>query len=245
MTTRAEPSFTRLEDDEERAAPPRSRPRPRFDHLDGTRTLMTLWVCLEHYHQSNPHMALGDARFLLNRANIPVDYYFVLSGLVTAHAYAERDFGDGGAASIETVTFYIKRFARVALSYYASIVLGLLTCIFLQPKEFLDIDDPVKWLEQVWRVLRAPEARFCRQKPCNAHPATLTRGTRRPARLHPHTPRPRAPRSRTPSSSSPGKRPPSYRGSTRSRTSTQTPGQSPRSPSAGSSIRCFSRGSGG
>ena len=86
--------------------------RPRFAHLDGCRTLMTLWVCLEHYHQADEFMALGGARFLLNRANVPVDYYVILSGFITAHAYAERDFG----GERERTIFYIKRFGRVALS---------------------------------------------------------------------------------------------------------------------------------
>ena len=71
-------TFIRLEEEN---AP--TNARPRFDHLDGCRTLMTLWVCLEHFLQKHKDVTMGGTRFLMNRANIPVDYYVILSGFVT------------------------------------------------------------------------------------------------------------------------------------------------------------------
>ena len=122
--------FHRLEDGTD-SPPPRPphdsrRPNPpkraHFDYLDGCRTLMTLWVTLEHYGQRH-HLTHGDLRHLLSRGNVPVDYYVILSGFVTAHAYCDRPFVSG-QYDRERAKFYLKRFGRVGLSYYASLALS-------------------------------------------------------------------------------------------------------------------------
>ena len=84
-------------------------------HLDGFRSFASLFVLLEHYCEG-PH---GDLAFLFSRANVMVCYYIVLSGHVTAYAYGDREFACSWRYDASRASYFVKRFLRVALSYYS------------------------------------------------------------------------------------------------------------------------------
>jgi peptidoglycan/LPS O-acetylase OafA/YrhL len=95
---------------------PRPAPSSRsLFHLDGFRSFASLIVLIEHYC-AGPH---GDLAYLFSRANVMVCYYVVLSGFVTAYAYGGRDFPCSWRYDGTRASYYVKRFGRVALSYYA------------------------------------------------------------------------------------------------------------------------------
>ena len=88
------------------AATPATPSAPRhLAHLDGFRTVATLWVLMEHLS----HLADGDFVYILGRANVAVDYYMLLSGLVTAYA-----------RPVARPVYYARRFGRVLVSYWAA-----------------------------------------------------------------------------------------------------------------------------
>ena len=76
---------------------------------------------MEHHASKLPgsdDLAGGHFAALYSRGNAPVSYFIILSGFVMSFAYGERQF-DAGARS----SFMIKRFGRVGLSYYFSLLL--------------------------------------------------------------------------------------------------------------------------
>jgi len=76
----------------------------RFRVLDGWRGLCALGVALFHF-QTNGHIA---ALALVRNAWLFVDFFFVLSGFVIAHAYAQKL-----SSGPELKTFTLRRFARL------------------------------------------------------------------------------------------------------------------------------------
>lgn len=64
----------------------------RFDALDGWRGIAALMVSLFHFNAYHHFVA---SPFIRN-AHLYVDFFFVLSGFVIAHAYADKLTGGGG-----------------------------------------------------------------------------------------------------------------------------------------------------
>lgn len=90
----------------------------RFDALDGWRGLCALWIVLYHFRAVShvydwPWVRTGD---------IAVDFFFVLSGFVIAHAYGNRLDG-----ARERLQFLVRRFGRLYPLHIATlaIVFGL------------------------------------------------------------------------------------------------------------------------
>ena len=100
------------------SASPVTDQRTRFAALDGWRGICAVLVALYHFH------ALGHAYDLpiVRHAYLFVDFFFVLSGVVISHAYAER-LGNGG----QLRSFVVGRIARFWPLHVA--VLGLLVVI--------------------------------------------------------------------------------------------------------------------
>ena len=78
---------------------------PRFTVLDSWRGLFALFVAAFHFPLSGP---LSQTDFL-RHSYLFVDFFFVLSGFVIAHAYAQKLVGGQGLAR-----FLITRFGRLA-----------------------------------------------------------------------------------------------------------------------------------
>src|SRR5258708_32734760 len=76
----------------------------RFQALDGWRGIAALWVALYH----SPFYGHLYGVPLVRNAYLFVDLFFVLSGFVISHAYADR-LGDGKAVLV----FLIRRFGRL------------------------------------------------------------------------------------------------------------------------------------
>jgi peptidoglycan/LPS O-acetylase OafA/YrhL len=97
-----------------------SQQRIRFEHLDGLRACCSLWVVLEHHASKVPgadDFAGGHFAYFFARGNTAVSYFIVLSGFVMSYAYGERHFD-----ATERSSFFLKRFSRVGLSYYAALL---------------------------------------------------------------------------------------------------------------------------
>ncbi|MCE3289203.1 MAG: acyltransferase [Caulobacter sp.] len=90
----------------------------RFDALDGWRGLCALWIVLYHFRAvSHVYDWLW-----VRTGDIAVDFFFVLSGFVIAHAYGDRL---GGANA--RLQFLVRRFGRLYPLHIATlaIVFGL------------------------------------------------------------------------------------------------------------------------
>ena len=115
----------------------RSNGRLHFGHLDGCRAIAAIWIILEHYasvqraaDDSNLSIIYKGGHFagFFMHGNTPVGYFITLSGFVTSYAYGGRDM-----TREKRIDFLIKRFSRVALSYYAAAVLGALVRPLMPP----------------------------------------------------------------------------------------------------------------
>lgn len=81
-----------------------SNPQQRFVVLDGLRGLAAVVVVVDHV----PNETLS---FLLPHRALAVDFFFILSGFVLAHAYGSR-LSDEGGARLGALAFLRIRFAR-------------------------------------------------------------------------------------------------------------------------------------
>jgi peptidoglycan/LPS O-acetylase OafA/YrhL len=116
------PSLERVPAHVHETAPEPRRPSPvrRVDALTSLRFFAALYVVLFHVHHdvriAGGPGGLGElARRLLDRGYVAVSFFFVLSGFILAHSYAQR-------APLRARPFYVARFARI----YPVYALGLL-----------------------------------------------------------------------------------------------------------------------
>ncbi len=97
--------------------------RKNIHAVSGIRTLATLWIVLGHF-QATAFAEFDDTNFLLvlNRGFIPVGIYIVLSGFITHYAYRKKSYDSMRMVS----SFYLRRVGRVAFTYWASCILGMI-----------------------------------------------------------------------------------------------------------------------
>jgi peptidoglycan/LPS O-acetylase OafA/YrhL len=110
-----------------------SRPQSRFVVLDGLRGLAAIVVVVDHVPSETlttllPHRALA------------VDFFFVLSGFVLAHAYGSQLCAKG-PARLGTLGFLAIRLARLWPMLIAA--LGIVTCFSLVQYVQLHLERPV------------------------------------------------------------------------------------------------------
>src|ERR1043165_8878053 len=86
------------------SCPPGTAGNSRFDHLDGLRGIAALSVMIGHIRW--PSAIAGLPPF--HNTSLWVDFFFVLSGFVIAHAYFEKI-----SAGMTVTTFMARRFARL------------------------------------------------------------------------------------------------------------------------------------
>jgi peptidoglycan/LPS O-acetylase OafA/YrhL len=121
--------------------------KPRFDQLDGVRALASLWVVVEHATKGRDGYTGGNFAWLLAHGNAPVSYFIVLSGFVTSYANGAREFD-----AQRRFDFLVKRFARVALSYYAAMALTLVVGHGARPRV---PDSPRAWVKLLLELIMA------------------------------------------------------------------------------------------
>ncbi len=89
-----------------------------FAELDGIRGLMALWVLVAHCQ-----IWSGVTSFRVPDPKMAVDVFMILSGFLMSHQARVRNFG---GLPGETVTFWVRRFFRIAPVYYV-----ILATVFL------------------------------------------------------------------------------------------------------------------
>uniref|UniRef100_A0A7S4Q421 Acyltransferase 3 domain-containing protein n=1 Tax=Alexandrium monilatum TaxID=311494 RepID=A0A7S4Q421_9DINO len=123
-------------------------------HLNGTRFCLSIWILADHF--------LPGAGVFVDRANVAVDLFIIMSGFVTQWAYGSRDMLSGRTVA----QFYVRRIGRVFLPTYLSMisaavlmvtvldkpvsVLHMLGCLcFLEPWR-----EPEDWCPngQIWTI---------------------------------------------------------------------------------------------
>lgn len=95
-----------------------------MSYLDGLRGVAALWVLLSHVQ-----ILTGLRKIpLLSSGDLAVDLFMMLSGFLMTHHYIARRFQEPWEAPSTAVTFWLRRFFRIAPLYYllllAAIALG-------------------------------------------------------------------------------------------------------------------------
>ena len=108
----------------------------RLSALDGLRGVAALLVVVVHFQHFNPWFErpwLGGSG-ILSKAHLAVDLFFVLSGFVLAHVYADT-FRRGPLGRDRIWAFWWARFARVYPLHLAVLLLlvGLVAAGFVRP----------------------------------------------------------------------------------------------------------------
>jgi peptidoglycan/LPS O-acetylase OafA/YrhL len=147
----------------------------RVEFLDSIRGLAALFVLLSHitgtFAWPPAYFSCLNWPFLsiLSEGKEAVAMFFVLSGYVLAKPYVATT-GDQPARKIFLPTFYLRRFTRIWVPWFAIFVasIGARKFLFFQPPT----DPPVtKWLSQFWLVpLTAGD--FLRQCAFSLHDAS-------------------------------------------------------------------------
>jgi peptidoglycan/LPS O-acetylase OafA/YrhL len=97
----------------------RPNARALIPHLTGVRTLLAMWIVC--HHMAPKAVASSFSAFTM-RVDVAVEFFVMLSGFVTHHAYGDKDLTSsvGSLAS-----FYARRLARVVLTTQLSMGLSL------------------------------------------------------------------------------------------------------------------------
>lgn len=93
----------------------------RIDCLDGLRGLAALWVLLGH-----ASLLSGFRIPLIHSPDLAVDLFMMLSGFLMAYHYIERRAREPWEAPRSWMTFWTRRFFRIAPLYYLLLVAALL-----------------------------------------------------------------------------------------------------------------------
>jgi peptidoglycan/LPS O-acetylase OafA/YrhL len=113
---------------------PGETPRERFVALDGLRGLAALFVLLFHVRETTP------IRWLAPHGYLAVDFFFVLSGFVIAHAYR----GALSRGALSPGQFIVRRFIRLWPAAAIGTLLGVFPVLVGQVP--LDVGDLPKFV---------------------------------------------------------------------------------------------------
>eukprot|EP00929_Paragymnodinium_shiwhaense_P081082 TRINITY_DN42359_c0_g1_i1.p1 TRINITY_DN42359_c0_g1~~TRINITY_DN42359_c0_g1_i1.p1 ORF type:complete len:452 (-),score=60.17 TRINITY_DN42359_c0_g1_i1:177-1532(-) len=95
------------------AKPEASPAKPKtvqIPHLTGVRTLIAMWILCHHMAHMEPYSSLDP---FVMRVDTAVEFFMILSGFVTQHAYGSKDV-TGSFGSL--MCFYVRRLTRVCLT---------------------------------------------------------------------------------------------------------------------------------
>ncbi|CAE8720182.1 unnamed protein product, partial [Polarella glacialis] len=95
----------------------------RLSHLDGARTLLSIWIVCHHMAPREPASSL-DA--MLVRVDVGVEFFMMMSGFLTQHLFGQKEGIGSSAGSL--ASFYTRRLFRCLLVAY----LGMGLCALLQ-----------------------------------------------------------------------------------------------------------------
>jgi peptidoglycan/LPS O-acetylase OafA/YrhL len=115
------------------------RPGTRFDALDGLRGLAAIAVMVFHYTEHNGLRWIGNSW-------VAVDLFFVLSGFVIAHSYADKIAG-----GMHFSRFLSLRWMRLGPLYVIGLALGVVALVVT-----LRLDPPatpVPTLQWIWAII--------------------------------------------------------------------------------------------
>lgn len=124
----------------------------RLPFLDGLRGLAAVWVIADH----SRYLAGTNIKYI-NRGDIAVDLFMILSGFLMAYHYYQREEKEPWEAPSTWIKFYIRRFFRIAPLYY--VLLAFFFLIGTQmaawrmglADHFSDTyNDPVRFLDRSW-----------------------------------------------------------------------------------------------
>lgn len=124
----------------------------RLPFLDGLRGMAAVWVIISH----SLYLTSSNIKYL-NRGDIAVDLFMILSGFLMAYHYYMREGKEPWTSPSTWKKFYIRRFFRIAPLYYAL----LFTFFLLGPHmaewrnglavHFPDTEaDPIRFLDRGW-----------------------------------------------------------------------------------------------
>ncbi|MBB3392718.1 peptidoglycan/LPS O-acetylase OafA/YrhL [Rhizobium sp. BK275] len=92
----------------------------RVDCLDGLRGLAALWVLVGH-----AHLLTGFSVPVIGDPDLGVDLFIMLSGFLMVFHYQRRKEREPWEASSTWITFWIRRYFRIAPLYYVMLVAAL------------------------------------------------------------------------------------------------------------------------
>jgi len=92
----------------------------RVDCLDGLRGLAALWVLVGH-----AHILTGFSLPVIGDPDLGVDLFIMLSGFLMVFHYQRRKEREPWEASATWITFWIRRYFRIAPLYYVMLVAAL------------------------------------------------------------------------------------------------------------------------
>jgi peptidoglycan/LPS O-acetylase OafA/YrhL len=92
----------------------------RVDCLDGLRGLAALWVLIGH-----AHLLTGFAVPIIGDPDLGVDLFIMLSGFLMVFHYQRRRDREPWEASSTWITFWVRRYFRIAPLYYVMLVAAL------------------------------------------------------------------------------------------------------------------------
>ena len=119
--------------------PALARPNARFDALDGLRGLAAIAVMVFHYTEHNGLRWIGNSW-------VAVDLFFVLSGFVIAHSYADKIAG-----GMRFTRFLAIRWMRLGPLYLVGLAMGVAALVVT-----LELDPPaapVSTLQWIWAAI--------------------------------------------------------------------------------------------
>ena len=119
-----------------------NKPEPKkgtaTTHISGLRALLSYWIVVDHMTSSwrpTPTETPQEGLFtlILGRAIVPVQFFIVLSGFITHHAYRKVKYYDGHQIVWSQVARYnFKRFGGIIGAYYLTYSLILIVIIISQ-----------------------------------------------------------------------------------------------------------------
>ncbi len=101
---------------------PEKPPREHLGFLDGIRGFASLWVVLSHGLKMS-----GWGLPLLERGDLAVDVFMIMSGFLMAHHYLLRQHKEPWESPATWKTFYVRRFFRIAPLYYVVLAVSFAT----------------------------------------------------------------------------------------------------------------------
>jgi peptidoglycan/LPS O-acetylase OafA/YrhL len=120
-----------------------SRTAARFEVLDGWRGIAALMVAVFHFNALHPAYVLP----FVHNSYLFVDFFFVLSGFVIAHAYRGRLNTVADAA-----VFAIRRFGRARLAVLVALGAGSAIVVVTLAKHGMDASMDLGLPRCTWRI---------------------------------------------------------------------------------------------